>query len=339
MKIAFAGGGSLGPVTPLLAVSRAMKGLEPKAEFIWFGTEEGPERALVEAEGIRFFPITVAKLPRYPSIRWITFPFDALKAKREAKSVLIKERPNVVVSVGGFTAVPVIREAAAMNIPCAIHQLDAVLSWSNRAVESLCTSKTSSFKREGYLQIATPTRFDANDLPEHPVQKKTVFVVGGGTGAAALNEAISSKRDEWLRVADVIHATGAGKKGELKNAFGYTVKELFDQEEMKLALGLADIVITRAGIGGLADIAACSKAAVVVPIPNNQQEENARLFKQAGAAIVVEQGEAFSERLLNQTKQLLANPALIKELGERAHAFFTTDNGEELAREVLKILK
>lgn len=314
--------------------------MQPSAEFIWFGTAEGPERALVEAEGIRFYPITVAKLPRYPSMRWLTFPFDAMSARSEAKAILKKEMPAAVVSVGGFTAVPVMQEAAKYGIPCAVHQLDAVMSWSNKAVEKYCASKTTSFKREGYMQVATPTRFSLKDLPaKQPHAKPVVFVVGGGTGASALNDAVGSKIDQWLTMCDVVHATGLGKKGELTNKAGYDVRELFNQEEMKQVFADADVVITRAGIGGLADVSACSKAAIVIPIPSNQQEENAKRFKQAQAAIVVDQVGAFSDILLAEAHKLLQDAEERRQLGQTAHDFFKTDDGSELAEHVLKIIK
>lgn len=337
MKIAFAGGGSLGPVTPLLAVAKAIK--REGVDFIWFGTVDGPERALIEKEGIHFFPITVAKLPRYPDKRWLTFPFDMMKAMREAREVLSKEKPDAVVSAGGFTAVPVIREASKMGIPCAIHQLDALMSWSNRIVERHCVSRTTSFARDGYDLIATPSRFSLSDLPEKRVgTKPMVLVVGGGAGAGALNAAISSNLDRWLGFVDVMHATGAGKKGDLKDREGYTVKELFDQNEMKRALADADLVITRAGIGSLSDIASCKKPAIVVPIPDGQQTKNAEVFHAAKAALYVKQHqEDFAGVLLSVAKHVLADNVEIQRLGETAHEFFPTDDGSELAERVLKI--
>ncbi len=339
MTIAFAGGGSLGPVTPLLAVARAIKRKDASVQFIWFGTAEGPEKSLVEAEGIKFFPITVAKFPRYPDMRWITFPFDVMKARREAREVLEREKPAVVVSVGGFTAVPVMQAASKLGIACAIHQLDALMSWSNKAVERYCESKTTSFDRKGYDVIATPARFSLDDLPQkNRSSKPTVFVVGGGTGASALNQAITSRLDRWLESVNLIHATGLGKKGNRHDRAGYSVYELLDQEQMKRALADADLVITRAGIGGLSDVAACAKAAIVVPIPSNQQVKNAEAFFGAKAALYVKQNQDdFSGILLSVAKHILSDAAELKRLGETAHAFFKTDDGSELAERILKM--
>ncbi|MCC7522871.1 glycosyltransferase [Candidatus Uhrbacteria bacterium] len=339
MKIAFAGGGSLGPVTPLLAVANAIRRNTGNGniEFVWFGTPDGPERQLVETEGIRFYPITVAKLPRYPSVRWITFLFDVWKARSEARVILQKEKPDVIASVGGFTAVPVMKEAKKLGIPCAVHQLDAVLSWSNKAVERFCAVRTSSFAREGYEQIPTPARFGNTGLlrAARNDKKKTILIVGGGTGSAAMNEAILSRQDDWSRIANIIHITGKGKMGNLAEHEGYSVHELLGEEGMRRALMEADLIISRAGIGGLSDIAACSKAAIIVPIPGNQQEENAKRFAEAGAAIVVPQRDGFADALLQAAKKLLSDPEQMELMGSKAHDFFKTDDGSALAQKIL----
>lgn len=345
MKIAFAGGGSLGPVTPLLAVAKAIvrrKTKDDKIEFIWFGTPDGPEREIVEAAGMRFYPITVAKLPRYPDMRWLTFPFDLYKARLQAREILKKEMPNIVASVGGFTAVPVMREASRLAIPCAIHQLDVVMSWSNKAVEHLCSVRTTSFARDGYEQIPTPSRFAGvdsrfrgNDLgmSGNDKERKTILIVGGGTGASALNEAIAERLSEWVALAEIVHVTGKGKRGGLTDSQGYRVHEFLDESGMKHALQEADVVISRAGIGSLTDIASCSKAAILVPIPSNQQEENAKWFEETGVVRVVRQGDGFSGRLLEAAKEMLFDPEYY---GDMVHAFFETDDGSALAERILK---
>lgn len=329
----------MGPVTPLIAVARALKREVPDADFIWFGTPTGPERALVEAEGMAFYPIHVAKFPRYPDKRWVTFPFDLARARREAADIIKREKPDAVISVGGFTAVPVIREAAREGIPCVIHQLDARMSWSNKAIERLCQIRTTSFARDGYELIPTPARFGMDDLPAKKSIRPTILIVGGGTGALALNEAVASKLEDWLALADVIHVTGRGKRGALADRKGYTVREMLDESGMKQALADADLVITRAGIGGLSDVSSCAKAAILVPIPGNQQVENAERFAQAEAAVVLDQVGDFADRLLASARGLLSDPERLRLLGDAARSFFHTDDGTALAERVLSVIK
>ena len=335
MKILFAGGGSLGPVTPLLATMKAFKRLEPSATFVWAGTPDGPERELVEAEGISFTAIPIAKFPRYPDIRWMTFPFDVCRAAQKAKQLIEKEKPDAVVSVGGFTAVPVIRAAAKRRIPCLIHQLDVLPTLSNRLVEGLCVSRTSSFKIKGYDLLPTPTRFQPKDIGMHTSSRPTILVMGGGQGAQALNEAISSRLDRWLEKADIIHIAGKGKTANLPDHEGYSVHQLLNADGMKRAYAAADIIITRAGIGSLSEIASLKKAALIVPIPGTHQEANGIAFNGAKAGLYVRQDQdEFADILFQQAMKLLDDPERRQEMGENAHAFFPTDDGTALAKKI-----
>ncbi|MFO0764988.1 MAG: glycosyltransferase [Patescibacteria group bacterium] len=107
MKYAFVGGGTMGPVTPLIAVYQSLKAKHADASFCWFGTEYGPEKAVIEVFHVPFHAIPAAKLPRYPSKQWLTWPLDLYRAFVEAKRLLEQERPDAVIGAGGFTAFPV----------------------------------------------------------------------------------------------------------------------------------------------------------------------------------------------------------------------------------------
>lgn len=346
MTILFSGGGSLGPVTPLLAVARALKRLAPGLKFVWAGTPDGPERALVQAEGIAFHAIPVAKLPRYPDTRWLTFPYDMARAWGVSNKLIEEVRPDAVLSVGGFTAVPVIRSAASHGIPCLVHQLDLRGTWSNKLVAKKCVSRTSSFDQPGYERLATPTRLVVEDLPMREVaaasfgleaDEPTVLILGGGQGALAINQAFSKKKDAWLKKFQVIHSTGKGKLAGAKSAKGYYVAEQFDADEMARAYAAADLVITRAGIGTLSECASLSKPAIIVPIPGSHQVENAKAFSSAKAGLFVAQDQVeFEDILLQQATDLLEDESRRQIMGMTAHNYFPTDDGTALAERVLR---
>ncbi len=68
MKILFSGGGTLGPVSPLLAIYEQYKSHNNDCEFVWVGTKKGPEKELVESYSIPFFTIASGKFRRYVTI-------------------------------------------------------------------------------------------------------------------------------------------------------------------------------------------------------------------------------------------------------------------------------
>src|SRR5688572_19655980 len=128
--------------------------------------------------------------------------------------------------------------------------------------------------------------------------------------------------------------------GSRTNQQGYVVREFLDVEDMKNAYATANLVVTRAGIGALSEIASLSKSAIIVPIPGNQQEENAKAFHRAKAGIYVKQDqENFSADIVKLAKHLLSDPTELQRMGDAAHEFFLTDDGSELAERVLSTIK
>jgi UDP-N-acetylglucosamine--N-acetylmuramyl-(pentapeptide) pyrophosphoryl-undecaprenol N-acetylglucosamine transferase len=357
MKILFAGGGSLGPVTPLIATARALARLEKNLQFFWIGTPTGPERALAEAEGMQFSSLPVVKLPRYPSLKWLTLPFDWLRVRHLAAVELERVKPDVIVSVGGFTATPVMIEAVRRGIPCVMHQLDLRPGLSNRRVAKLCSSVTTSFEYErppfgewvSDERIASPVRFQRADLPTRTAaarhfgldsKQPVTLISGGGTGAQALNQHVGRTIAEWLKLTQVIHLTGRGKSDGLKERPGYVVRELL-VEDMGHAYALADLAVSRAGFASLAEMtASLAIPTIAVPLPGTEQEENARAFEEQKALIVVEQSHPrFDDEVLSAARLMLSDADICRELGENAQAFLPTDDGTALARRVLKALK
>ena len=313
---------------------------------------------LVEAEHIPFFSLPVLKWPRYISSAWLTFPFRLWGVRSQVKRLLAKLHPSAVVSMGGFTATPVIRCAAKMDIPCFTHQLDVEPGLSNRLIARVCTSVTTSFEytkrpfgeRVCDVPLSTPARFVLKDSPSRTSAaqafgldpaRSIVLLYGGGQGARALNEALGKTLKDWLSFTQVIHVTGQGKSDHFKTDLkrGYVVYTLLDEREMRLAHAAADLEIIRGGIGSLSDVAALKKAAIVVPMPDSHQEANARAFEEQGSVLVFDQRQpTFAEDLLSAARLLLGDHKERQAMGERAHLFFSTDNGTAFAKRILKEL-
>lgn len=354
MRIVFAGGGTLGPVTPLLAVARVLRQRLPAAQIVWIGTPNGPERALVEADGYRFYSIPVAKFPRYPSVYWFLFPFAAWGAWSRAKRLVKEIRPTVVVSAGGFTAVPVCRAAKRRGVPCITHQLDVRPGMSNALVAKVCKLVTTSFSYAippfGHVpteQIPTPCRFSGvRPSSKHEAlhafgfltERPTVLIMGGGTGAEALNQMVARTRSAWMQHWNVLHLAGLGK-GEELHENGQYARLPFAKEKMLEAYAAADVVVSRAGMGTLSELAALKKAAIVVPIPGSHQEENARWLEDRKAIRVVPQTDpAFDQRVEQELETLFASAGERSSLGDRLSHVLPTDDGKALAERVLRVL-
>ena len=300
MRILLAGGGTLGSVTPVLAVAQELRRRDPSVELLWIGTGGGPERRLVEHLGIEFRVIASGRLRRWLTWRNLVLPFCVLWGLFDSLSVLRKWRPDVVFHAGGFVAVPLTWSAWLLRIPVHIHQLDWRPGLANRLSAPFAASISVSFEKSlrdfgGRRTVLTGNpvrsevlgadREDGHALFGLSADRPTVLVLGGGTGAAALNRLVVEALPYLRSDFQVIHVTGLNKMVRPPDWTGTYLQFDFLNERMPSALAVADLVVTRAGMGTLTELAALGRPAVIVPMPRSHQEDNAELFVRAGAAV------------------------------------------------------
>jgi len=318
-KIILSGGGTGGSVSPLLAVAEEL-GKGGCVDFIFIGSEAGPEKDMVSEAGLPFVAIKSGKLRRY--FDWRNF-FDIFKIKLafwQAFFLLLKERPAAVLSAGSFVAVPVVWAAWLLRIPCLVHQMDIRPGLANRLMTPFTRVITVTFEKSladyGKKAVWTGnphpitnyelriTNDDArkefglsSDLP-------VVLVIGGGTGAQAINDLLKDSIKGLSSFCQVVHSTGKGKAVEIadKNYHGY---EFLNQDRLFKVLSICDLAVTRAGIGTLTDLAAFKKPAIIIPMPNSHQEDNAEYFAVKGAGLYLKQKELTPEKLVLSIKDFL----------------------------------
>ncbi|HTM68976.1 MAG TPA: UDP-N-acetylglucosamine--N-acetylmuramyl-(pentapeptide) pyrophosphoryl-undecaprenol N-acetylglucosamine transferase [Candidatus Binatia bacterium] len=308
-NIVFAGGGTLGPVTPLLAVIREARAAEPAATFAWIGTEGGPEERLVAEAGVPFHAISAGKLRRYFSWRNLTDPFRVVGGFFASRALLRKLRADAVVSAGGFVAVPVAWAARSLGIPVHVHQQDVRPGLANRL--SLPASSTMSvalessladFARRRPVWTGNPVRPELSGGSPAEAARifgleqglPTVLIMGGGTGAAGLNKLVWGSLPSLLARTQIIHVAGPGKTDPSVAAMRYRQYELLTAE-LPHAYAAADLVVTRAGMGALTELAALGKPAIIVPMPGSHQEDNARAFEAGAGATVLDERRVATE--------------------------------------------
>ena len=343
----------MGPTAPLLALYKVLRRRHPHDAFVWAGTHEGPEKEPITALGIPFEAIPTAKFSRHFSSALLKLPFSYWRARQAAKVFLEKWKPDIIIGTGGFTQVPIMCVAWRKGIPCVIHQLDFVPTLSNRLVARFCKLITTTFVyhyrkfnvRVEEMHIATPNRFAGLEVPERAraaqyfgltTDRPIVFVVGGGTGARALNEALEKDLNRWLEKIQIIHSTGRGRGGQVAAKPGYARFEFLDEEQMLYAYAAADVVVSRAGMGSITDLSALNKAAVLVPIPKSHQEKNARHIPRG--AVEVDQGPGFADDLYRAVVKLLIHREDRVRLAGELRRDIKTDDGSEWASLIERLL-
>lgn len=334
-KIALIGGGTMGSVSPLLAIKAEIVKRNPQAQFIWIGTQDGPERALIESEGIPFYAVSTGKFRRYFSIKNFIDPFKVFLGYLQSKKLLKEFAPNIVLTAGSFVCVPASRAAYKLGIPYVVHQQDIVKGLANKLMEKHAAFNTITFDPsladyniKNTYYTSNPARLDMNVCTPDKARalfaldqtKPVVLVMGGGLGAVAVNTLLLESLGEIATFAQIIHLTGKGKSiSERFEEFYSTADQLmirqnyfpleFATDEMCSLLSVADVVVTRAGLSSLTELSLLHKATIIIPIPSSHQEENAKYFAKFNAAVTLDQNTTTPEQFAKQIKEILTNPA------------------------------
>lgn len=358
MRILLVGGGSGGPVTPVLAVAQEIKKIKPRTEFLFVGTQTGPERSMVSELGIPFESIPAAKFRRYFSLRNLTDILVLFYSFFRAWRILSKFRPDIVFGAGAFVQVPVCWAAKLFRTKIIIHQQDPYVGLANKLVSPFAdqitttfeyTAKTfysgSGFGRKWKSKaewVGNPYRAELTDT-SHPDRSffglhdslPVLLILGGATGAAQINSVVEASLAELLKSHQIIHQSGMGKKINFSHP-DYHQYDLIPFDKYISALKLADIVIARAGMSTITELSALGKIAIIVPMPESHQEINALFLKNTSSAVVLS-GEEFNPVDLPRIViSLKFNIARQKLLSENISRLLPRDAGRKIAELIVK---
>lgn len=327
MKILFAGGGTLGSVSPLIAICEEIKKRQPDAEFLWLGTFNGPEDKLINEYKIPLKKIFAGKWRRYFSLKNLFTPFLVVLGFFQALGTIRQFRPDLVVSAGGFVAVPVNWAAKALGRKILIHQQDVLPGLANKLAAGLADRITVTFEKSLNDFPAGKTVLTGNPVrPEMLLGSReegikffglepnlpTVLIIGGGTGALNLNQLVLASLNELAGFCQIIHLTG-GKAAEDIIRPRYQDFE-FLTGELKNAYAAADLVVSRAGLGALTELANLGKPAIIIPLPASHQKNNALEFFKKNAVASLSEKDLTVQKFAEAVKGLLNDKIKLADL-------------------------
>ena len=279
-KIVLTGGGTAGHVTPNIALLPALR--QAGYEISYMGSYDGIEKRLIADFDIPYTGISTGKPRRYLDIRNLTDPFRVIKGFSEARKYLKSYCPDVVFSKGGFVSVPVVRAAAALGIPCILHESDMTPGLANRlcfpVAKKICCNfpETMQMLPEGKAvltgspirsELAQGNRIAGLDLCGFTANRPVILVIGGSLGAANVNKAVRDALPRLLEDFQVVHLCGKDKIDNLLlTTSGYKQFE-YVKTELKDLFAMADIVISRAGANSICELLALKKPNVLIPLP------------------------------------------------------------------------
>ncbi len=368
IRIVLTGGVSGGHLFPLLSVAESIrKKARGDVEFLFIGPGGSFGSEAMERAGISTKKILSGKMRRYFSFANLTDPLKVPIGVIQSLWHLLWFMPDAVFSKGGSGSVPVVIAARIYRIPVMLHDSDAVAGRANRFLATFANriavaypSAKEFFPSKKTALTGNPVRSDVlggdtirgKERFTLPSEKPILFVVGGSLGAQFLNESIVKILPKILEVASVIHQTGeANFASTVENAKifgvspddekGYRPRKFLSAEEIGDALASADLVISRAGAGSIAEIAAYGKAAILVPLAsaaNDEQRMNAYDVAAIGGAFVLEEGNLTEHIFLSKIQELLSNESVRKEMGEKLKVFYHADAADDIANGIFSMI-
>ncbi len=320
-RIVLAGGGSAGAMSPLIGVANSIK----DTDCLFLVTHSGPETKVLHEYGLRFIAIRSGKWRRYFSLKNIYDFSQILIAFFQARKILKQFRPQLVLTSGSFNAVPVAYAAKTLGIPVIVHQQDLQLGLANRLMAPIAHTITVSLQEtqglfQSYKAKILLTGNPLRRLEVVKTEEDTILILGGSQGARGLNEMVKPLIPLWTEKYRVVHILGKSNMDQALPDLKNYVAKAFVTEEMSALLNAAKIVITRAGMSTLTELAHFSKATVVIPMPNSHQERNSQYFSSKMAVRSVAQGSVTT--LDSFIRALMEDSEKIKGLAKNLHNCF-----------------
>lgn len=349
-KILLSGGGTMGSVSPLLAVYSEIKNSRPEIEFLFVGTQSGPEKASVESYKIPYQSIASGKLRRYFDWRNFSDPFRIIQGFFQARRIIKQFRPDAVMVAGAYVGVPIAWAAKFSGVPVLVHQQDIETGLANKLMANAAKKITVSFdvslhdfppdkailtgnplRGEFYFCDQEKSRLFFNLNKEQPV----ILITGGGTGSKTINELVEKALPKIVKFAQVIHTTGSGKSFSFESD-NYHQYE-FLSHEMPEALCAADLVVTRAGLSTLTELAICAKPAIIIPLYKTHQEFNAGYFQKHNAAVVLSEPGLNPELFAGAVRDLLLDKDKLNILSENIKKIMPSDGAKKVSEILLEM--
>lgn len=371
MKVLVAAAGTGGHINPGIAIANEIKRKNPDSEIIFVGTKRGLENDLVPRAGYRLETIEVYGISREISFNNLKKMIKTIKGFGEARKLVKKIKPDLVIGTGGYICGPIGLAATKNKIPTILHESNAfpgvTVKMLSKKVDSILVgfedAKERLPKAKRVVVTGNPAKMKKKNISKEEIEKKKqeqgldgkkplVLVFGGSQGARAINQAmldiIENKKNTNY---SILWAAGPKQydniKGQLqdKNIDIQNIKDvkilpyIYDMEEV---MNLADLVICRSGAMTITEVAIAGKPAIFIPLPTaaeNHQEYNAKVLEKQGAARIIHDKELTNDFLNQNILEMIADKEKLEEMGKKALKVAMTDVEKKIYMEIENVMK
>jgi len=366
MRVVLTGGGTGGHIYPALAIGKAIRARHPGAELLYIGGRRGMESRIVPQEGIAFEAIDITGFRRKLSWDNVRTIARFLQGVRRSKALLRKFKPDAVVGTGGYVCGPVVYAASRLGIPTLLHEQNVVPGLTNKFLSRYADAVAVSFRESLPYFSRVKDVIDAGNPCASAVlsgeagrgfaslglSPGTPFfvVVGGSSGARALNEAAIAMAPG---LADLPGVHGVLVTGERFHEETLSRIRGFDASvaarlhvvsylhNMPDVLAAASLVVSRAGASLLSEFTALGMPAILVPSPNvtnNHQEPNAKSLADAGAGVMILERDLSGETLLAGVRDIMTDRKRRASMSEAARSLGKPDAANAILAQLTRIV-
>ncbi len=357
LRVIISAGGTGGHIYPALAILRKIQEKEPNSEFLYIGTHNRMEKDIVPKEGIPFRSIEVygfnrKQLWKNGQVLWCLW-----KAKKKCKKWMKEFKPDIVIGVGGYVTVPVLKAAQELGIKTFLHEQNSVAGKANLMLAkktdligvSFASSK-SSFPKGKTVFTGNPCSEDA--LLKKPMKreelglsndKKLILMVMGSLGATTVNQVLVEFLKDANHRYQYLFVTGKTDYEDIsKESFPENVKVVPYLDNMTRIMSQVDLMITRAGASTLSEIMALKVPSILIPspyVPNNHQYKNAMDLVSSHAALLLEEKELTKETLADKIEEVLLSSKKQEEMKENLSHMGVSNSATLIYEEIQKLIE
>lgn len=329
-------------------------------------TREGDKTGSVESQilpglGVRFIPLISGRLNRsfslWTIISLLKLPFGFI----QSFWIVLKEQPDIVVSFGGYLAFPIVFWSWWFSIPVVIHEQTLRLGLANWLSFPLASKVALSFMINKYktnpkiemtgnpirLEMLSPTKPNREIAAFlKAVNKPLLLVMGGNQGSHFINRLIGRNLAELTKHYSIVHQTGDSQFKDYEYLVeeqkklaqvSYFPTKWLHTTDLSAVIEKSDLIISRAGMNTLYELALRKKPVLIIPIPasiNQEQLNNAKFFAKAQLGDFMTQGEITDQVFLHRLTGIMQNLAKFAP-ADQAKELFIADGAERLAQLVL----
>ncbi len=349
-NVIIAGGGTGGHIYPGVAIARAVEKLYPDVRVTFVGATGGLEEKIVPREGFPLKVIPVGKLHHSVGLltrlkTLVTLPLAFLEAWRVLRSL----KPVAVLGVGGFASGPILFVASLLGYRTLIWEPNAHPGLANRMLARRVDEALLVFEEAGahlpsrrVSMSGLPVRSTMLPVPRAASVPLRILVFGGSQGARFINKLMPEALREgssWMSGIEVVHQTGPHDYAAAVAAYegsGVSVHEYLHDMDQRYAW--ADLVVCRSGASTVAEICACRKAAIFIPLPtaaDDHQRKNAEVLAKADAAMVCLQSELTATSFREILKRFRDDRSLIARYEQNVVKFQYPNAAEKIAERLV----